>query len=158
MQAIVWVREETFMAESETADLWQPKWNENQIVLAAAIHNPDRDAGPLESFGTGSWSLGIVEQSQGKGCCWLQTDQRDVREEIVMGNACGGKLDSHGSMVICWVMHGHGTITITSISPHTSFSSWKIERLVHQMPNALNYRVGHHSGCPFKCLMCRSTE
>ena len=35
-------------AERETADLWQPKWNENQTVLAAAIHTPDRDAGPLE--------------------------------------------------------------------------------------------------------------
>ena len=29
-------------AERETADLWQPKWNENQTVLAAAIHTPDR--------------------------------------------------------------------------------------------------------------------
>ena len=37
------VRGETFKAESETADLWQPKWNENQIVLATAIHTPDRD-------------------------------------------------------------------------------------------------------------------
>ena len=35
-------------AESETADLWQPKWNENQTVLAADIHTPDRDAGPLK--------------------------------------------------------------------------------------------------------------
>ena len=35
--AIVSVREETFKAESETADLWQPKWNENQTVLAAVI-------------------------------------------------------------------------------------------------------------------------
>ena len=25
---------ETFKAESETADLWPPKWNENQTVLA----------------------------------------------------------------------------------------------------------------------------
>ena len=33
--AIVSVRGETFEAESETADLWQPKWNENQTVLAA---------------------------------------------------------------------------------------------------------------------------
>ena len=29
-----------------------------------------------------------------------QTDQGDVREEIVMGNACGGKPGSHGSKVI----------------------------------------------------------
>ena len=31
-----------------------PKWNENQIVLAAAIHSPD-------STVAGSWSLGTVE-------------------------------------------------------------------------------------------------
>ena len=67
--AIVWVRGETFKAESETADLWQPKWNENQTVLATAIHTLDRDAGPLEGAAAGSWSLGIVEQSQGEGCC-----------------------------------------------------------------------------------------
>jgi len=29
-----------------------------------------------------------------------ETDQGDVREEIVVGNACGGKLRSHGSKVI----------------------------------------------------------
>ena len=27
-------------------------------------------------------------------------DQRDVREETVMGNACGGKLSSHGSKAL----------------------------------------------------------
>ena len=67
--AIVSVREETFKAESETADLWQPKWNKNQTVLATAIHTLDRDMGPLESAEAGSWSLGIVERSQGEGCC-----------------------------------------------------------------------------------------
>ena len=36
-------------------------------VLATAIHTPDRDTGPLEGTATGTWSLGIVEQSQ--GCC-----------------------------------------------------------------------------------------
>ena len=35
--AIVWVRRATFKAASETADLWQAKWDENQTVLAAAI-------------------------------------------------------------------------------------------------------------------------
>ena len=63
------VRGETFKAESETADLWQSKWNENQTVLAAAIHTVDRDTGPLESTAAGSWNMGIVEQYQGKGCC-----------------------------------------------------------------------------------------
>ena len=55
------VRGETFKAESETADLGQPKWNENQIVLAIAIYTPDRDMGSLEGTVAGSWSLGIVE-------------------------------------------------------------------------------------------------
>ena len=67
--AIVWVKGETFKTESETADLWQPKWNENQIILVAAIHTPDRNASLLEGAVAGGWSLGIVEQSQGEDCC-----------------------------------------------------------------------------------------
>ena len=69
MREIVLDRKEIFKAKSETADLWQPKWNENQTVLAAVIHTPDQNAGPLEGTMVGSWSLGIVEQSQGEGCC-----------------------------------------------------------------------------------------
>ena len=53
-----------FKAESETADLWQPKWNEK---LATAIHTPGRKVGLLERAAARSWSLGIVEQSQDKG-------------------------------------------------------------------------------------------
>ena len=33
----------------------------DQTVLAADIHTPGRDTGPLESTMAGSWSLGIVE-------------------------------------------------------------------------------------------------
>ena len=69
-------RGEIFTAESEIADLWPPKWRENQTVLAAAI--PDRDAGPLEGAAAGSWSLGIVEQSQGEGCYRLQKTDRGM--------------------------------------------------------------------------------
>ena len=54
--ATVCIRGETFKAESETADLWQPKWNQNQTVLAAVIHTLDRDTGPLEGTVAGSWS------------------------------------------------------------------------------------------------------
>ena len=54
---------------SEITHLWQPKWNENQTVLVAAMHTLDRDAGPLEGAAAGSWKLGIVEQPQGKDCC-----------------------------------------------------------------------------------------
>ena len=68
------MRGETFKAESETAGLWQPNWNENQTVLATAIHTLDRDVDALEGAAPGSWSLGIMEQSQGEGCCRLQRD------------------------------------------------------------------------------------
>ena len=40
-----------------------------QKILAAAIHTPDRDVGPLEGTEAGSCSVGIVEQFQGKSCC-----------------------------------------------------------------------------------------
>ena len=52
--AIVGFRGETFKAKSETADLWQPKWNETLTDLATAIHTPDRDAGLLEGAAAGS--------------------------------------------------------------------------------------------------------
>ena len=58
--------EKHLKAETETADLWQPKWNENQTVLATAIHTLDRNTGPQEGAASGSWSLSIVEQSQGR--------------------------------------------------------------------------------------------
>ena len=61
--AVVWVKRKTCKAESETVDLWQPKWSENQTVLTSAIHTLNRDTGPLEGAGAGSWSTGIVEQS-----------------------------------------------------------------------------------------------
>ena len=41
-----------------------------------------------------------------------------------------------------------GVITIASLSPHTSIGSWRIERLAHQMPDSLNYRVGPQPGVP----------
>ena len=68
-RTIVGVKGETFKAESETADLWPPKWSENQTVLATAIYMPGRNTGLLEGAAARSWSLGIVEQSQDKGCC-----------------------------------------------------------------------------------------
>ena len=55
----------------------------------------------VEGSAAGSCSLEIVEQFQGRVAVDCgETDQGDVREEIVVGNACGGKLGSHGSKVI----------------------------------------------------------
>ena len=97
--AIFWVKGETYKAENETADPWQPKWNENQTILAAAIHTPDRNAGPPEDAVARSWSLGIVEQSQGKDCCWLQRDGLRGCEGGDRGGQCL-EPGSHGSKVI----------------------------------------------------------
>ena len=148
--AIVWVRGETFKAESEIVDLWQPKWNENQTVLAAAIHTPDRDVDSLEGAVAGSWSLGIVEQSQGEGCCWLQRDRLRGCE----GGDCGGKClwrkaRQPGKQGDTAESGWGGAMTIDSLSPYASIGSWTIDRLAHQRPEALNYRVGPQSGVPF---------
>ena len=68
LRAIVWVRGETFKAESEAADLSQPKWSDNQTILVKAINTLDRDTGLREGAAVGSWGLGTVEQSQGEDC------------------------------------------------------------------------------------------
>ena len=147
--AIVWVRGEPFKAESETADLWQPKWNENQTVLDAAIHSPDRDASLLEGAAAESCSLGIVEQPQGAVDSG-ETGWGDVREEIVVRNAHGGKPGSHGSQAIL-LSHARGWSHHRSLSPHTPALVAEQERLAHQIPDVLNYRVGPHPGYSFKC-------
>ena len=119
--ATVWVRGETFKAESETADLWQPKWNENQTVLAAAIHAPDRNAGPLESAAAGSWSLGIVAQSQGEGCCWLWRE--GLRE--CEGGDCSGNYRWRKARQL-WKQGNtaeSGMGVEPSLSPHTPASA-----------------------------------
>ena len=58
-----------------------------------------------------------------------EMNQGDVREEIVLGNAFGGKLGSHGSKVILLSHVGGGAITTASLSPQ---GSWTIERLAEQ--------------------------
>ena len=62
------------------------------------------ETGLQEGAASGSWSLGIMGQSQGEGCCWLRRDGEadggGVTEEIVVGNACGGNPGSHGSKAI----------------------------------------------------------
>ena len=155
IRAIVWVRGEIFKAESETADMWQSKWNENQTVLATALYTPDRDIGALEGAATGSWRLGIVQQSQGKGCYGLWRDRLRGCEGGDRGGKCPWRKArqpwKQGYTAESRV--GVGAITIASLSLHVSIDSWKIDRLAHQMPDALNYRVGSHPGCPFKCLM-----
>ena len=111
--------EEKHLKLSETPDLWQPKWNENQTVFATAIHSPERYAGHLEGAAAGTWNLGIVEQCRGEGCCWWQRDGLRGCEGGDHGGRCqwrkarqpwkqGNTAESH---VRC------GVITIASLSP-----------------------------------------
>ena len=49
----------------------------------------------------------------------------------------------------CWVMHsGWSHQRSLSLPPHTRTGSWTIDRLVYQVPEVGNNRVGHHPGCP----------
>ena len=52
-----------------------------------------------------------------------ETDQGDVREEIMVGNAGGGKPGSHGSKAILQSCVGGGAIARASLSPYTSIGS-----------------------------------
>ena len=87
IRAIVWVRGEAFKAESEVADLGQPKWDETQSC-DSHTHPGQRCGSP----GSGSgWELqqGDCAAIPGRGL--LLTAERqtegDRREETVVGNA-----------------------------------------------------------------------
>ena len=72
-----------------------------QKILATAIHTPVRDVGPLEGTAAGGWSAGIVEESRVRSVVdGGEMALGDMREETVVGNACGGKPGSLGSKAI----------------------------------------------------------
>ena len=85
------------------------------------------------------WIKGMWGGDCGGKCLW-----KKARKPLKQGNTAESRI------VV-------GAITIASLSPHTSISSWAIERLAHQMPDKLNYRAGPHPGCSFKWLKCWST-
>ena len=72
----------------------------------------------------GSWSLGTVEQSRVRAAVdYGETVPGNVREKIVLGNACGGKPNSHGSKAIL-LSHAQGAEPSPwPFSPHTSVGS-----------------------------------
>ena len=177
IRATVWVRGETFTAESETADMWQPKWKENQTALAAAMHTPDRNAGPLEGAVAGSWSLGTVEQLQGRGCCWVQRDGLRGYEGGDRGWKCrwrkgrqsckqGDTAESHvwgGAITIalsspCASIGGWTTEAGQSNAWHTELQSRTPPRMLLYVTESQIYRVGPQPGGPSICLTPRTTE
>ena len=118
-------KKETFKAESETADLWQPKGNEKETVLVTAIQTPDREKGPLEGAVAWSWRLGSVELSQGEGCCRHWRDRLRGGEERDCDGKClwrkAGQPWKQGNNAELCI--GGGAITIASLSPHASIGS-----------------------------------
>ena len=52
-----------------------------------------------------------------------ETDQGDVRDKILVGNACGGKPGSHGSKAILLSRIEGEAITIAFLSPQASISN-----------------------------------
>ena len=76
-----------------------------------------------------------------------ETDRGEMREEIVGGNACGGKPGSHGSKAIL-LSHalGGGAITTASLSPYAASaaekqSSWPIKSLATELKSRIPPRV-----------------
>ena len=136
IRVIVWVRGETFKAESETADLWQPKWNENQIVLAAAIHTPGRcSSWELQFRHCGAipgWGLLLIAERQIKGIggrrSWWEMPVEESR----------AAMEARG---YCWVTHSgwshhhilsvptgrHGHLNNREAGPLNTWSSWTRE-------------------------------
>ena len=53
----------------------------------------------VQWLGAGVWGLWSNPRARAAVDCG-ETDPGDVREEILLGNACGGKLGSHGSKAI----------------------------------------------------------
>ena len=54
-----------------------------------------------------------------------EMERGGVREETAVGYTCGGKPGSHGSKAISLShMYGDRAITISSLSPHASISSY----------------------------------
>ena len=91
-----------------------------------------------EGTAGGSWSLGIVEQTQGEGCCWLWRDRSRGCKGGDGGGKClwreAGQPWKQGNTAESHIEDG--TIAIASLSPAGSISSWTIERLAHQIPDA----------------------
>ena len=74
---------------------------ENQTVFATAICTLDSDTSPLEGTVAGSRSLGLWSNFRARAAVDCgEMDRGDVREETVVGNACGGKPGSQGSKVM----------------------------------------------------------
>ena len=137
-----------------------------ETVLAAAIQTLDRDTGSLEGTAAGSWSLGIVGQSQGEGCCWLRRDglRGCEGEETGWGDMREESQAAMEARRYCWVTgrgwnHHHGLSLPTgqyqqlnnreggpSNAWHTALQNRTPPRVPLYMPEAPTYTLGSQPG------------
>ena len=74
------------------------------MILATALRRLDRDTSALKCMVARSWNIGTGEQSQGET---LGDGPRDMREEIVVEDAFGGKRRRHAGKAIM-LSHAQG--------------------------------------------------
>lgn len=87
-----------------------------------------------------------------------ETSQGDVREEIVVGNACGGKSGSPGSKAIP-PSHAQGVEPAPSpVFAHIPPPAGEQQRLALQAPDRRSNREGPQAGEPSKCLSRQSNR
>ena len=173
--AIAWVRGEIVEAESEAADQWQHKWNENHTGNSCHSHTyPGQGHRSLEGSVVGSWSIGIVGQSQGEICCWMKGNSSRGCE----GGDCGRKCLLEKSQAAMearwyfWVVHRewshHHSLSLPTLqhqqlnNRETGLSSaWHMEKQkdpTHSAPLSAwctKHQSRTHSGGGgvFMCLM-----
>ena len=175
--AIVWVRGETLKAEGQTADLWQPKWNKNQTVLATAIHPLQEHVSPGRHSG---WKLEFRDCGATPGRGLLVTAER--RMEGMWGRRTWWEMPVEESWAAiearwyCWVTRrgwsNHHSLSLPT-RQHPKLNSreagpsnaWRTElqsRTPPRVPLSVTdvpiYGVGPQPGGPSMCLTHRTTE
>ena len=175
IRATVWVGGETFKAESETADLWKPKWNENQTALATAIHTPDRHVDSLEGIFQGrflgflgnpiGWELEVRDCGAIPGRGLLLTAERQI--EGMWGRRLWWEMPVEESQVAmearwyCWLRVTTRRVWCHhySLSPPTH-QHWQLNHREASWSNAwcTELQSRTHPRCSFKCLTLQSTE
>ena len=87
-----------------------------------------------------------------------ETSQGDLREETVVGNACGGKSGSHGSKAIP-LSHAQGVEPAPSpVSARIPPPAGEQQRLALQAPAMRSNREGPQAGEPSNCLSRQSNR
>ena len=112
-----------FKPKSETADLWQPKWNENQTVLLTVMHTLDKHAGSLKGAAAGGWREWWRQMMR-----WL---------DVITINAFNFELipgvgDGQGTLVCCDSWGGKESNTTEQLN--WTELNWVLQGSIHCFP------------------------